>query len=403
MLVLRRNRTLSKKMGPFIAILCRIRSSIGLIFTAIILLSSATQSVGQPNFDGAWSGTIGNKRVMACIVSSGGSTYYYVNESSEIPLEFAKSDRLIERIHNRTTGNWLLNSPMGNRLTGSWSDATGKRSIPIVLNRIEELNVGTFDNGMPDQDTCVRSERYYDPWINAQKVKSGRLKRSHGVTYHANSEVSDAVSTIELVGDPKVMSINRTLHQRWRQQMARYFACERDRLQAGANNIKQRGEGHVYRVSIVSSSRFLLTIKESYTSRCFDSRHSSAGTTWDGAEIGDSYITWYWSIGKQVNFQSWFNEYAYRELERSSFEATDSFTGVLGKVWYATHPCKDEILECLPGRCYPVRATEEGIVFNASPGGYPLPVCTEDVVVPFDLLVPFLSPEGKAQARRSEK
>jgi hypothetical protein len=266
-----------------------------ILLCACVLLSVSVRADPHVGYNGLWQGSIGKQAIVVCLATSGGSRYYIVGKLPETELTFVQDDRLAERGDTREA-YWQLDPPAADQLTGSWWDGSGNRAARIQLKR----------STSPDADACFES--YYAPQVAAQEIKKGSAERQQGLTLRRVSIFGGAVSTIELVGNPRFAPINRALKQRWQERAIVYLACEGEKQRARRNRTERLSEGYSYNVALLTAPHTLLSTRESESVQCGNVQYPLPEHDFVAPpERKLIYSSWLRATGEQVNFQTWFN------------------------------------------------------------------------------------------------
>ncbi|GLI38328.1 hypothetical protein KI811_16710 [Geobacter hydrogenophilus] len=329
-----------------------------------LLLLSGAASAADPSWRGVWSGTIGKQQVMVCLDHDDSSSYYYRRHSYDISLEASdkKGPRWAEMTKGKRTGEWKFESITRDRLTGNWFASKGKRSTPIVLERV---------SAPANEGQLCDDEAYNGPRIDAVKINAGSPENFEGKRFRTLSAgVDTTISTVELLeSGPGVAGVNQALRAELRERIGNYYEC----LGSDNTRAEEVAEYSVTESPVFWSSRWLAlaVVADDYCGGLRINHHY-----W--------YSTWDLSSGKNVDLWTWF--------EGMKYEAS----AALNKIIVAHAKFDEECAEMLTENVtYSLHPSREGMVF--SPQLYV--GCQDDIVVPYDKLLPFLSPVGKREVK----
>lgn len=334
-----------------------------LLFLHLILLSGAA-CAADPPWRGVWSGTIGKQQVMVCLDQDDSSSYYYRRHSYDISLSASdkRGTRWTEMTKKKRSGEWKIESITRDRLTGTWLPPRGKRSAPIVLERVSVPS---------EDDRLCDGEAYNGPRVDAVKITAGSPETFEGKRFRTLSAgVNEAVSTIELLeSKPAIASVNQALRAELREEIGSYYQC------LNSENIQAVAEAeYSFTTSPVFWSSRWLTLAVTANNYCggFGINHHYWYSTWDLVS------------GKRVDLWTWF--------EGMKDEASAALKKVINAHAKSDEECGEMLTENVS---YSLRPSKEGMVF--SPQLYI--GCQDDIDVPYDKLLPFLSPVGKREVK----
>lgn len=339
---------------------------ISFLHLLVLVLISSNALAGDAPWHGIWKGTIDGQQVMVCLDDQDSSSYYYRRHSKGISI--AAKDRAgtrwTEVSKGKKTGEWKLEPVLHDRLTGNWFAPKGKRSAPVILERI---------NVSSGAELCD-SEAYNGPRIEAAKIEAGKPERFEGKQYRILfAGVETKVSTIEIMeSGAYAANVNRALREKLRNEIKNYFRCY-DSVSAREEVL---AEYSVSETPVFWTSRWL-TLAESIEDYCggLHPNHGNFYTTWD-LELGKVADIWKWFKGGK--------NMASPSLNKVIIAHADSDA-----------ECSEAIAE---NSSYNLHPAKEGMVFYTQ-----LPHvavgCQNDIIVPYRKLRPFLATTGRTEVK----
>jgi hypothetical protein len=152
-----------------------IRSVLIIWMLAISLSALALEKTSQIN--GVWSGTIGERKILACFISNDNSDY--TNETGYFYLHLAQiiqlrpdpehPNRWLEGDRTKTTGVWEIKE-QNDSITGYWSNLltdSDSQTLPILLKRFKSLS--------SDHSTsCDPESSVFNPAAHSEKILIGK-------------------------------------------------------------------------------------------------------------------------------------------------------------------------------------------------------------------------------------
>lgn len=358
---------------------------LALLAAAILAAPLRADEPAPAPWNGVWHGTIGTLPVRACLQQGNGSwmigAYYYLSQKSPIRLDRQEGGEWTEAPAGgaASTGTWRI-AASGNRLTGEWSQAG--RSLPITLERVP---LGDEDPERPCGSRAFVAARIEPVTIVAKPKKLGsfaytdqqyRVGRSFGevsigsFTY-PSSQPGDGAINARLKLDP-----NREGSE------ADYASCFQGALGMGGYD----GDFQFGYSPVEATARFL-TVQVNTGGFC-GGAHPDYGYSWR---------TYDRRTGRAIELGRWFKPQAvppqYSGGEDGGIQVSPALLKVfLRRFRFDSGECRDAVAA---EEFWNVGLTSRGLIVSPS-----LPhvvmACTDDAVVPFADLAPFLSVAGKA-------
>lgn len=312
---------------------------------------------------GVWSGTLGNKAVMACFNQGDAlaaqddihGNYYYLDYLTPISLRRENSAAAWHEAQD--TGVWVLDNPKDARLNGTWHHPKNTQTLPIQLRLLDT----------PDHVKACGQDAYHQPLEAMPSVIKGDitafapLKRYRSLRF-ANQE------TVQLFADaPGIASINAQLKlDKSEQALTAYFSKVRESLTDQGRLSLDENAVHVrywddYFISI-----------EFYTWR--------AGYGRSGISV--EHRVWNTTTGEEVNLWHW--------LASSSRETG---LGLQFKQHLFNGQIIDEECEYYEGQDdFKLELSDQGLLVYEEAWGTG---CEQSFTVSFAELLNFASPSGK--------
>jgi hypothetical protein len=334
------------------------RVSRSLIFLACFL-SAAISAAAPPQ--GAWTGTLGKRKIAACFDESD-AIYYYFEKGIDIVLseradgawEELAGDRALKP--GTSTGTWRLQTPQGKHLTGSWSSPDGKRVLPITLTLATKAAAGA---------SCPLPG-YVAPRVNSVVRTPSDEHSIAGLKLRAFRALSGAVVGLELVDDTVALAPAKKAIESHNQEMLEgYFEC----LSLSVDHSDYRAT-----IELAAASEHWLVLVESL-----------------GQDCGYAHPNWgmqAWTIerssGTAVDIAKWLNA-PLVDIGRKYFKWTRTD-------YVSEEDCVNAINELASFSVWP---TAKGLVFFPELP-HVIAVCGQPYVVPYPKLERYLTPAGRA-------
>jgi hypothetical protein len=368
--------------------------------------SSAFAEGVAPPWVGVWRGTIGTATVQVCLQHrdyGDEGAYYYMRHLAIISL--GGLDRKAGRPAPGGAGPvwteapfsdkaakgpvWHVTSVNGGQLRGVWSD--GAKSLPIVLTSVPMAPAGDEDEAaQPCGNKAFSLPRFTPPVIT---TKPGRLMGGAytRVLINPGKQFANSSSeTFQLPGDaPAIRRVNADLYRvvPTGPQDAAYFTCS---MAALAQNGLD-GDASSALTPIVLTRNFLV-VQDSESDDCGGAHPNSSVT----------FTTWDLRTGTKVNLYDWFTKLALTQTtnDAGSKDAyvTVAFTPAFRKLIDQAFPRGDP--DCVDAEHgaddWEPHLTPKGVAFTPQFSHAEM-ACTEDAVIPFASLAPYLGPAGKTR------
>ncbi|MHB1678771.1 MAG: hypothetical protein ACYCSS_14790 [Sulfuriferula sp.] len=359
-----------------------------------------------PSWIGVWKGKVGKQPVTACLENDcGGSicgAYYYDKHLNIIRLKPAeehpqgkKLPTFLEDISNPSKtpkSMWKLSQPNEDTLVWTWS--TKDKKYPINLRRADDIDKAQVRFPMDDDyDRACGS----DAFNNARELRphvASSIGTIHDTPYRILSVdfekiFAAEVTSFKLLGtDQNSMRINGQIRNELREELKLALGCIRSSL----NLWGEEGE--------VLSTKKPLWISHHWVIAETDFNGFCSGP-YPPKNVG--HETWNLQTGKRENLWLWFNSSGARVIH-NNLATPDAYDEVmigpklrqeLIRGWLRNKPDKDcaDIGRTEDG--WEVWPNERGLAFTPS-----LPnaafACADDVVVPFEKILPMLNAKGQA-------
>ena len=341
-----------------------------------------------PPWQGLWQGTIGALPVRVCLSRDGEWThaaYYYAAKMQTIRLDLDEDGSWSEHGSGgeKETGRWALAPTPDGKLKGDWT--SGQKSLAIDLTR-----AGT----MADQAEPCASRAFLAPRIRAVKrvnkpKKLGIFAWSE-VTYDAGPGFKDV--NLTSFSYPAVRPGDAAINAALR--------LDPDKVEGEVDYVGcfQGSIG-----SLGSDGELGFTIAPRFSTPGFLTVAVSSGSFCGGAHPNFAY---WWRVydrasGKPVDLAAWFKPTAMPPQER--YPGSDELQVAAPLIKLAMRQMKGMAAECADA----VRTSDywylgldrAGLIMTPS-----LPhvvmACSDDAVVPYAALEPYLTPVGKAGVAR---
>jgi len=333
---------------------------------------------------GVWRGTVGTHSIMACLQrANSGAAYYYVEHGLSIALSpepDTDGTTWSERTNDGTeSGTWALDKAQDNTLIGWWSDATGKRTLPIHLTRV--VAPGDPGNACGSGMTTPARRAFDAPRIDAQTVKIEPWSAHE----RKLSALDGKITAIELLDDaPNAKAFNATIREWVRDQIAGYYDCLSSAPQGDFSE----------ELEIQWRADPWIVMREIYQADC-GGAHPSRGIT-----------SWVWNLAERKRIEPWRWIVTIGKSEDCPYlgceqQPTDELNDLI--VAAATRnkggdECSDSVNEYRKYGFYQLRPSAGGLVFSTD-FPYAAQACDEDIEIPWKKLEPFLSVQGRKAMR----
>jgi hypothetical protein len=308
---------------------------------------------------GVWSGTIGTKAIVACFNDNGYGSYYYIDYLK--PISLSKGGYKDHYLHEHNdTGRWELAVPVNGTVAGTWSNEKTGKTLPIHLALVD---------GDDDESACVRNSYNLRLGIIKPKIEKGEiiqfsLGRSYRKLQFARQE------TIELFGaDPALGKINSSLKpNQSKEAIDDYLVQWRESWERLGYPLKDE----LCTEPIFWDSNFIMV--------GFHRWYAGTGT----GGISDEYRTWSTQTGEEVDLWQWIGS---NSEERELSPELEEF---LYKDFEESPGCTDYYGQ---GN-YELRLDKAGLYISETAIS-----CGVGFFVPYEKLLPFLTPAGKEAVR----
>jgi len=355
----------------------------------------SAEEVNIKAWQGVWQGKVGQAAVHVCMQQSSygvSGAYYYDKYRKVIVLrppeaKVASADSLawVERDDERpknARNTWQLPLPVGPLLTGTWTD--GRKQVVIQLKRI-------ISPSHDDIGDCG-SDAFNAPLERPVPVMESAAELD-GVAYrYLSTSVGEGDSfssnTFQLNGaGPTIQRINSELHK--------YFLGGGDFYDCTRSLLEHFGE---YGGEARSDTQPTLLLKNWLTVHVF--RADSCGGAHPNAE--DIYLVWNLKTGKIFNPWFWFHGRSAKVTANTGSSSDGSYNEVevmdsLQKELLRRWPRNDDDCKNVPVDAHWMLHPEKGgMVFTPSLP-HAIYACTEDIVMPYAALKPYLNEKGKVE------
>jgi hypothetical protein len=343
----------------------------------------APASTTKGNLNAVWQGTLGTTKIMACFDADDISYYYYVKYRQVIDLHKTNSVGWTENDGDKVLAHWTFDGAASpDQLHGQWSDAAGKRYLPIELTRIDVKSADSDDDG-----PCA-SDAFNQILEGALKVVTSGEKTFNGRRYREISAQADNlpdynVTTLELIGSgAAIASINQALRLDLPDSPAKvteFYFCHREAMRTG----DETSESLTVQPTIWTAT--LLEVTRSESEDC-GGAHPGATTT--------SVRMWNPQTGRPIDIGTWFTAAAL--VGDAPADPADEVRQVSANLQKVILSLSDDVKDgdCSPSEIsYEIHPDKAAMVFT--PQSVDLP-CDDDIAVPYGKMLPFLSGVGKA-------
>jgi hypothetical protein len=375
-----------------------------LLICVIVLVSSLTASAmvsdkAYPE-NGVWTGTIGDRKVMACFMRdynpahTNQSAYFYLRYSKLISLvPDPDSNALwLEGDSKSPSGIWKINV-QHDRITGNWSNFAKTKTLPILLNRFKSIS-------SDHSSSCSPESSVFGPDAYSEKIAFGEGKTLNGRSYRVLVALRGAVKTVELIGENETITVlNTLLANELRVGVRAYYECPTNGESYSGTSAKQEWPDYY------SSIEPLFWNKQwiSFVAR-------TSGDCGGAHPFSDySYSTWNLSTGKELNLWEWIRnskkassspEYDHYYFNYSAPEKLNRIItrkAIKQRLAFNPKEAREEnnCLDVIQSNSeYQIRLGKFGFIFTQA---FPhvVQACTDDIEITYGELVPFLAKKGK--------
>lgn len=378
--------------------------TIHLLLAAVLLSFSlsatATAPVQAPPENGAWTGRIGDSKVMTCFMSSddprtNSSKYFYLRHFKHIRLtpDQSRKNTWLEGNPNSPTGIWTIDV-QPNRITGTWANPQKTRTLPIVLDRFKSI-MSSYVTDCPYEafDSNAQPQTY------PEKITASKEKTLNGRRYRVLSTLDGAVASAELIGEGQtIATLNTQLMNELRIGVWAYQSCPTAAELRGEKRGNGKPEYSTSTEPIFWNAQWISFVSRN-SSDC-GGAHPFSGT---------SYSTRSFLSGNEINLWDWIRNSKKEDAnpQYDSFFFNYSAPAPLNKIIIRKfikqrlalnskeageeNGCQDAIRT---NSKYEIHLGRKGLVFSPS---FPhvTKACEDDVEIPYNELVPFLTKSGR--------
>lgn len=379
--------------------------TIHFLLTAVLLtfsLSATTAApVKAPPENGAWTGTIGDSKVMTCFMSSDDadhtntSAYFYLRHFKLIRLTPDQSSKntWLEGNPNSPTGIWTFDV-QPNRITGTWTNPQKTRTLPIVLDRFKSI-MSSYVTQCPYEVFGSNAQ----PQTHPEKITASKEKTLNGRRYRVLSALDGAVTSIELTGEGQtIATLNTLLMNELRIGIWAYHSCPTAGELRGEKRRNEKPEYITSTEPIFWNEQWISFVSRN-SSDC-GGAHPYSSTSYSTRSLlsGNEINLWGWirnSKKEDANPQDdsfFFNYFAPAPLNRIITRKFIKQRLTLNpKEAREENSCLDTIRT---NNEYEIHLGRKGLVFSPS-FPYVTKACEDDVEIPYSELVPFLTKSGR--------
>lgn len=343
---------------------------------------------------------VGKAPVMVCLSDSGESQYYYLRHRRGIRLmpseatdnrqdsvEALAKSREAGRLEldeptpgedgeDQSSGHWSLQATSPTEISGTWTAPHHGDALPISLHKVNLVPQG----GSPDATGQPCGKAYYE------SITAGMRLTSRPATFegHAYREVSsDEATAIEAPAAlPHAQALNRYAKKWLDGQSMLAYDCKAGRGNMGAEPIGSSLK------PVLWTDQYLV-LQDLMPEIYCGGAHGSSSL---------SYLTWSWSQGRVVDTWSWLQG-GEKSLGSHAVRQGQPLRSGLFRLIARRHPRNEDGDDCREAldfmniqQPYP---TPRGLVFNTS-FAHVMRACDDQVTLEWQLLMPYLSDEGRA-------
>jgi len=363
--------------------------------------ATATAPVQIPPENGAWTGRIGDSKVITCFMNSDDPAH--TNSSSYVYLRHLKHIRLTPDQSSKNT--WLEgdpNSPTGiwtfdvqpNRISGTWTNPQKTRTLPIVLDRFKSI-MSSYVTGCPDEVFGSNAL----PQTHPEKITSSKEKTLNGRRYRVLSALGGAVTSAELIGEGQtIATLNTQLMNELRIGVWAYQSCPTAGELRGEKRKNEKPDYNTSTEPVFWNAQWISFV--SINSSDCGGAHPFSST---------SYSTRSLLSGNEINLWNWIRNSKKEDAspQYDSFFFNYSAPAALNKIItrkfikqrlalnlkeaHEENGCLDTIRT---NSEYKIHLGRKGLVFSPSFPDF-TKACEDDIEIPYGELMPFLTKSGR--------
>ncbi|UXH79360.1 hypothetical protein [Roseateles amylovorans] len=336
--------------------------------TFMLLMASVSAVHAATCQSGTWSGTLGKLPITLQLEATQrddplSGRYYYRDAMAELELkQDPANDRQWVEIDDKgqATGQLRLDCD-GTMLTGEWRTPSGVKTLPIQAMRI------------PD-------EQYHAARLASIKPTTRGTTRIGNGSYErlVLDAAGASIQAVRLQGTSTgILAINQSLWQQATETLGEHLDCraearrERGRASEFESNLQE---------DVVAWSRGYVAVSLNNEGYC------GGAHPWHG----ESFRTYRLDTGAQEDVTQWLREDLRQGIEKDSALGRQLMARYRKTPNGAEPECIDGITLSLSG----VHPVAQGLAFQAD-APYALTPCIEVVVLPIDVVLPFLTAEGR--------
>ena len=348
----------------------------------------AADPAPPPAWEGVWQGSIGALPVRACLQSGSGwevGAYYYLSQNKVIRLEHGSAGSWTEHagVPDKPGGRWQIDNG-GAGLRGTWQG--GGKTLPIVLTQVAL--------GPDDQGTCG-SFAFLAPRLRpvTERRTAATINRVAitRIDYHVAPWFKDSVSLSSFAIAPRMpgdAAINRQLGL-----APDTPGSDADYQECVSANIAVQGADGSFEL-----------LNEPYVLRPKFLTVSQQASYFCGGAHPDSESSWRTfdrATGKLLDPARWFGKAGSDDGAVDGAAALLMPTpalrrAIVRRMTFGFSECRETVAAA---NYWYTGLAGTGIVFAPSLPHVAM-ACSDDVVVPFAALRPYLNPAGKAELTR---
>ena len=360
----------------------------GLASAVLTAPAAAADPATPPAWDGVWQGSIGALPVRVCLQSGSGwevGAYYYPSQNKLIRLEHGSAGSWTEHagVPDKSGGRWQIEQSDAG-LRGTWQG--GGKTLPIVLAPVA---LG------PDDQSACGSLAFLAPRLRpvTERRTAATINRVAvtRIEYHVAPWFKDSVSLSSFAITPRMpgdAAINEQLRL-----APDSPGSEADYQECVAANIAMVGADGSFEL-----------LNEPYVLRPKFLTVSQQASYFCGGAHPDSESSWRTfdrTTGKLLNPAQWFGKAGSDDSDADGAAALLMPTpalrrAIVRRMTFDFSECRETVATA---NYWYTGLTSTGIVFAPSLPHVAM-ACSDDVVVPFASLRPYLTPAGKSALAR---
>lgn len=314
---------------------------------------------------GVWQGTLGKNPITVCFNATpeNNASYYYQRFLTPIQLTVQADSGQWQEAEN--TGQWQLDSPDGERLSGQWHAPDRSKTLPLALSRVPHTRAA---------DDCA-SDAYALALETAKPSVQVEKKDYRGHGYQVRTQNGHPL--LRLDGDtPGIQRINQQLLAlAYNAESLAQFNAER------RESLGQRGAVYTSEISVLPHSWSSQWITVNFYR--WQTGTGAGGISWGlhtwNLATGEKVDPWTWVGGRF----DWYSPYAGHSTMPQKFAQ-----------WIEAQTPPDA--DC-PGAAsygtYDLSFDTQGLKLANHPSG---DGCDVEVAIPWAQLAPLLSAQGRA-------